>query len=92
MSERTQNLDKFLREKYAISDLCIVSKHAEIQQKITSMDEFNEHYKSPAVVFSNSSKTDILRLHSEFSCVLTQSVITINNTRKRRNWLKQKKV
>lgn len=90
MSERTQNLDKFLHEKYLIENSLILSKHAEIQQKITSMDEFNEHYKNPTVQFVNSSKNDILKLHSELSCVLTQRIIDINSAKKRWKWLIQK--
>jgi hypothetical protein len=83
MSERTQNLDKFLHNKYQIDNSLIVSKHAEIQQKITSMDEFNEHYKEIVVSFANSSKNEILKLHSELSCVLTQRVIDINSAKNR---------
>lgn len=89
MSERTSNLDKFLHTKYNINDSLIVSKHAEIQQKITSMDEFNEHYKNPTVNFTNASRNDILRLYSELSCVLTQRIIDINGAKKR--WKKYKK-
>lgn len=88
MSERTRNLDAFLHNKYNINNSLIVSKHAEIQQKITSMDEFNEHYKKPTVSFSNTSKNDILRLHSELSCVLTQRIIDINGAKKR--WKEKK--
>lgn len=88
MSERTQNLDGFLHKKYNINNSLIVSKHAEIQQKITSMDEFNEHYSNPTVNFSNSSKNDILRLHSELSCILTQRIIDINSAKKRLKWFK----
>lgn len=90
MSERTQNLDKFLHEKFQINNSLIVSKHAEIQQKITSLDEFNEHYRAPTITFSNSSKNDILKLHSELSCVLTQRVIDINSTKIRRKLFKNK--
>lgn len=86
MSERTQNLDKFLHKKYKINDSLIVSKHAEIQQKITSMDEFNENYQKNVVTFTNSSKNDILKLHSELSCILTQRVIDINSAINRRRW------
>ncbi|MDL2315071.1 hypothetical protein LJC16_02300 [Bacteroidales bacterium OttesenSCG-928-C19] len=82
MSERTQNLDKFLHEKYKINDSLIRTKHAEIQQKITSLDEFNEDYKKTAVTFTNSSRNEILKLHSELSCVLTQRVIDINSAKK----------
>jgi len=89
MSERTQNLDKFIREKYRIDNSLIVSKHAEIQKLITSMDDFNEQFKDETVKFSNSSKNDILRLHSELSCVLTQRVIDINSSKNR--WRKCKK-
>ena len=88
MSERTRNLDVFLHEKYNINNSLIVTKHAEIQQKITSMNEFNEHYSNPTVNFSNSSKNDILRLHSELSCVLTQRIIDINSAKKRLKWFK----
>jgi hypothetical protein len=84
MSERVQNLDKFLRDKYKINESSIVNKHAEIQQKITSMDEFNENYKEPTIAFTNASKNEILKLHSELSCVLTQRVIDINDAKKRR--------
>jgi hypothetical protein len=90
MSERTQNLDKFLHKKYKIDNSLIVSKHAEIQQKITSMDEFNENYKEPTVKFTNSSKNDILKLYSELSCVLTQRVIDINGAKNRWKWIKAK--
>ena len=79
MSERTQNLDKFLGEEY-----CKFDKHAEIQQTITSMDEFNENYKEPTISFANSSKKEILKLHSELSCVLTQRIIDINSAKKRK--------
>lgn len=91
MSERTRNLDVFLHEKYNINNSLIVSKHAEIQQKITSMEEFNEHYRNPTVNFSNSSKNDILKLHSELSCVMTQRIIDINSARKRWKWLNRQK-
>ncbi|WCF99841.1 hypothetical protein [Porphyromonas gingivalis] len=85
MSERTQNLDKFLGEEYCKFDsFLIVSKHAEIQQTITSMDEFNENYKEPTISFANSSKKEILKLHSELSCVLTQRIIDINSAKKRK--------
>ena len=84
MSERTQNLDNFLHDKYKIINSLIVSKHAEIQQKITSMDEFNEDYKKPTITFTNSSKNDILKLHSELSCSLIQRIIDINEARKQR--------
>lgn len=90
MSERTQNLDRFLHEKFKINNSLIVSKHAEIQQKITFMDEFNEHYRAPTITFTNSSKNDILKLHSELSCVLTQRVIDINSTKNRRRLFKKK--
>jgi uncharacterized membrane-anchored protein YhcB (DUF1043 family) len=83
MSERTQNLNKFLHEKYKINNSLIVQKHAEIQQKITSMDEFNDNYKESSVPFTNSSKNEILKLHSELSCILTQRVIDINKAKKR---------
>jgi hypothetical protein len=89
MSERTQNLDKFLHEKYKIDNSLIVSKHAEIQQRITSLDEFNENYNKPTIAFTNPSKNEILKLHSELSCVLTQRVIDINGARNRRKWSKK---
>lgn len=91
MSERTQNLNSFLHDKYKIDNSLIVSKHAEIQQKITSMDEFNENYKKTTVTFSNSSKNDILKLHSELSCVLTQRVIDINGAKNRWKYVWNKK-
>lgn len=90
MSERVQNLDKFLREKYKIDNSLIVYKHAEIQQKITAMDEYNENYQKPTIEFSNASKNDILKLHSELSCVLTQRVIDINSAKKRRRKKKER--
>lgn len=90
MSERIQNLDKFLCKEYQNCNTSIVSKHAEIQQKITSMDEFNENYKEPAITFTNSSQNEILKLHSELSCALTQSVIDINSAKKRRKRKKDK--
>jgi hypothetical protein len=90
MSKRTQNLDKFLREKYKIDNSLIVSKHTEIQQKITSMDEFNENYNNPTIKFTNPSKNEILKLHSELSCVLTQRVIDINDAKNRWKWCKKK--
>lgn len=83
MSERTQNLDKFLHENYKIDNSLIVSKHAEIQQRITSMDEFNDNYRAQTVKFTNSSKNEILKLHSELSCILTQRIIDINSAKKR---------
>jgi len=83
MSERTRTLDKFLHEKYKIDNSLIVQKHAEIQQTITNMDEFNEDYKKKTISFTNSSKNDILKLHSELSCVLTQRVIDINSAKNR---------
>lgn len=90
MSERTQNFDKFIREKYKIENSLILTKHAEIQKVITSMDDFNEQFKDDTVEFSNSSKNDILRLHSELSCVLTQRVIDINSTKSRwRKYIKK---
>ncbi|MDR3046879.1 MAG: hypothetical protein LBU51_04590 [Bacteroidales bacterium] len=91
MSERTQNLDKFLHQKYKIDDSLIKSKHAEIQQKVTDYDEFNENYKEPTVKFTNSSKNDILKLHSELSCVLTQRVIDINAAKNRRKFFSKNK-
>ncbi len=89
MSERTQNIDKFLHERYQINNSLIVAKHAEIQQKITSMEEYNENYKKPTINFTNSSKNEILKLHSELTCVLTQRVIDINSANKRRKWFKK---
>lgn len=89
MSERAQNIDKFLHERYQINNSLIVAKHAEIQQKITSMEEYNENYKDPTIIFTNSSKNEILKLHSELTCVLTQRVIDINSANKRRKWFKR---
>lgn len=89
MSERTQNLNRFLHEKYTIDGALIIQKHAEVQQKITSMEEFNECYKEQVVLFSNSSKNEILKMHSELSCILTQRVIDINGAKKK--WIKTKK-
>jgi hypothetical protein len=89
MSERTRTLDKFLHEKYQIDNSLIVQKHAEIQQTITNMDEFNEDYKKKTISFTNSSKNDILKLHSELTCTLTQRVIDINGAKNR--WKKCKK-
>jgi hypothetical protein len=89
MSERTQNLDKFLHDKYKIDNSLIVQKHAEIQKKITDFDEFNDNYKEKTVNFSSSSKNDIYKLHSELRCTLTQRVIDINNAKNRWKWLKK---
>jgi hypothetical protein len=86
MSERTRTLDKFLHEKYKIDNSLIVQKHAEVQQTITNMDEFNEDYKKKTISFTNSSKNEILKLHSELSCVLTQRVIDINGAKNRQKW------
>ncbi|MDR0606245.1 MAG: hypothetical protein LBG80_18355 [Bacteroidales bacterium] len=92
MSERTQNLNKFLQSKYKINDSLIVQKHAEIQQKVTSMDEFNENYKASSVHFTNLSKNEILKLHSELSCVLIQRVIDINKAKLRWHIKKNRKI
>ncbi|MDR1847380.1 MAG: hypothetical protein LBR17_04610 [Bacteroidales bacterium] len=83
MSERTRTLDIFLHEKYKIENSLIVQKHAEIQQTITNMDEFNDDYKKKTITFTNSSKNEILKLHSELSCDLTQRVIDINSAKNR---------
>lgn len=91
MSERTQNLDIFIRKKYKIDNSLIVSKHAEIQQEITSMDNFNEQYRETTVSFTNSSKNEILKLYSELNRILIQRVIDINSTKNRGQWLKKKK-
>lgn len=84
MSERVKNMELFLHDNYKIDNSLIITKHAEVQQKITNMEEYNENYKEPTIRFSDSSKNDILKLHSELSCVLTQRVIDINSAKKRR--------
>ncbi|HBZ67571.1 MAG TPA: hypothetical protein DEO70_12105 [Bacteroidales bacterium] len=83
MSIRAQNLDKFLKLNYKIQGSLIVSKHAEIQQTITLMDDFNINYNSKVVSFSSNSKKEILELHSELSCNIIQRIIDINNAKQK---------
>lgn len=84
MSERIKNLDNLIKTNFKIDKIDLTSKHAEIQQNITAMDEFNEDYKKEVIKFSNQSKNEILKLHTELSYKLTEMVIEINSAKKRR--------
>lgn len=85
MTGRIENIDLFLHDNYNIKDNLIKQKHAEIQQKVTDFEEFNECYTKPKVEFSSTSKNEILKLHSELAKALTQRVIDINSAVLKRN-------
>lgn len=90
MSNKVKTLEESLKLRFNINELTLCSKHAEIQQKVTIMDEFNESYQKPCVIFNESSKNEILKLHNDFSNVITDRIVELNSAKKKRRFLWRK--
>ncbi len=89
MSNKIKTLEEPLECRFKINNSTLSSKHSEIQQSVTIMDEFNECYKSKSVIFKDSSKNEMLKLHNDFSSAITDRIIDINSAKKKKPLLKR---
>lgn len=84
MTGKIKSLEACIEERFEVDGASVATKHAEIQQKVTILEEYNENYKLDRVVFKESSKNDILVLHTALSNVITEKIIGINSAKKKK--------
>ena len=74
--------EDFLQKEFCINS-SLLKNHNEIKYFLTAAEEINAQFNSKEISLRPKNKTEILRLHKEFSVSLTSMVIEINKAKKR---------